>query len=70
VVASLAGETESQVPPLVVAAEALKVSDTGVLVTVIVCAAGTLPPCGWVKVRPVDGAGTAVILPAFTCNVT
>jgi hypothetical protein len=69
-VVPLAGETESQFPPLAVVAAALNVKATGVLPTLIVCAAGALPPCGCVKVRPAEGVGEAEMVPALTASVT
>ena len=65
VVVPLLGVTNSQLPPLTVVAVAVKLTETGVLETVIVCA-GPLPPAPCVKVRPAEGEGEAVIVPAFT----
>src|SRR5580700_6813770 len=74
-VVPLPGVTVSQLPPLAVAAEALKAKETGVLETVIVCAGpcvngGAKPPCGSVNVRPAEGAGEPEMLPAYTVSVT
>src|SRR5580692_6196134 len=65
-----AGETKSQGPPLAVAPMAVKLKATGVLESVIVCAAGAVAPAPTVKVRPAEGAGEAEIVPVFTWRVT
>jgi hypothetical protein len=62
----LAGETDSQLP-LVVVAVAVKFKDPGVPVTEMVCAAGADPPCTWEKVRL---AGVAEMVPGLTVKVT
>ena len=66
-VVPLAGLTESQLPPLVVAAVAVKLIDPGVPVTLMLWVAGAGPPCTCEKV---SDAGVAASDPAPTVKLT